>query len=112
MWKCKIIGELVSFHKNHDSQVIHDYQTHKKLHTAGCQWLTSDILATQEAEIRRIAFQSQSRKIVSSSYSEKPFTKIRLVEWIKVKALSSSPSTTKIKKKLHTNQSIYQKNLE
>jgi hypothetical protein len=29
-----------------------------------------------------------------------------------VKALSSSPSTTKIKKKLHTNQSIYQKNLE
>jgi hypothetical protein len=26
---------------------------------------------------------------------EKPFTKIGLVEWLKVKALSSSPSTTK-----------------
>jgi hypothetical protein len=28
-------------------------------------------------------------------YLEKPFTKIRLVEWLKVKALSSSPSTAK-----------------
>jgi hypothetical protein len=27
-------------------------------------------------------------------YLEKPFTKIGLVEWLKVKALSSSPSTT------------------
>jgi hypothetical protein len=27
-------------------------------------------------------------------YLEKPLTKIRLVEWLKVKALSSSPSTT------------------
>jgi hypothetical protein len=26
-------------------------------------------------------------------YLEKPFTKIRLVEWFKMKALSSSPST-------------------
>jgi hypothetical protein len=26
-------------------------------------------------------------------YLEKPFTKIGLVEWLKVKALSSSPST-------------------
>jgi hypothetical protein len=32
-------------------------------------------------------------------YLEKPFTKIRLVEWLKVKALSLSPSTTKKKKK-------------
>jgi hypothetical protein len=31
-------------------------------------------------------------------YLEKPFTKIGLVEWLKVKALSSSPSTTKINK--------------
>jgi hypothetical protein len=31
-------------------------------------------------------------------YLEKPFTKIGLVEWLKVKALSSSPSTTKKKK--------------
>jgi hypothetical protein len=28
-------------------------------------------------------------------YLEKPFTKIGLVEWLKVKALSSSPSTAK-----------------
>jgi hypothetical protein len=27
-------------------------------------------------------------------YLEKPFTKLGLVEWLKVKALSSSPSTT------------------
>jgi hypothetical protein len=32
-------------------------------------------------------------------YLEKPFTKIELVEWLKVKALSSSPSTAKKKKK-------------
>jgi hypothetical protein len=31
-------------------------------------------------------------------YLEKPFTKIGLVEWLKVKAMSSSPSTTKKKK--------------
>jgi hypothetical protein len=30
--------------------------------------------------------------------SEKPITKIGLVEWLKVKALSSNPSTTKINK--------------
>jgi hypothetical protein len=29
----------------------------------------------------------------------KPFTKIGLVEWLKVKALSSNPSTTKKKKR-------------
>jgi hypothetical protein len=32
-------------------------------------------------------------------YLEKPFTKIGLVEWLKVKVLSSSPSTVKKKKK-------------
>jgi hypothetical protein len=32
-------------------------------------------------------------------YLEKSFTKIGLVEWLKVKALSSSPSTAKKKKK-------------
>jgi hypothetical protein len=30
------------------------------------------------------------------AYLEKPFTKIGLVEWLKAKALSSNPSTTKI----------------
>jgi hypothetical protein len=32
-------------------------------------------------------------------YLKKPFTKIGLVEWLKVKALSSSPSTAKTKNK-------------
>jgi hypothetical protein len=31
-------------------------------------------------------------------YLEKPFTKIGLVEWLKMKALSSSPSTEKKKR--------------
>jgi hypothetical protein len=34
----------------------------------------------------------------SRSYLKKPFTKIGLEEWLKVKALSLSPSTTKISK--------------
>jgi hypothetical protein len=38
-------------------------------------WLTAVILATQEAEIRKIAAQSQPRKIVH---------KKGLVEWLKV----------------------------
>jgi hypothetical protein len=35
---------------------------------------------------------------------EKPFTKIGLVEWLKVMALSSSPSTTHTKKKTWNKQ--------
>jgi hypothetical protein len=35
-------------------------------------------------------------------YLEKPFTKLGLMEWLKVKALSLSPSTAKRKKKKHT----------
>jgi hypothetical protein len=50
------------------------------------------ILATQEAEIRRIGVQSQLGKKFPRPYLKKPFTKIGLVEWLKVKALSSSPS--------------------
>jgi hypothetical protein len=33
------------------------------------------------------------------SYLEKPFTKLGLVEWLKVKAPRSSPNTTNNKKK-------------
>jgi hypothetical protein len=51
------------------------------------------ILATQEAKTRRIMAQSQL------TVQEKLFTKIGLVEWLKVKALSSSPITQKKKKK-------------
>jgi hypothetical protein len=71
----------------------------KMSNLAGCQWLTPVILATQEAEIRRPVVPSQPRQIFGSPYLEKPSTKIGLVEWLKVKALSSSPSTAKNKNK-------------
>jgi hypothetical protein len=54
-------------------------------------WLMPAILATQEAEIRRIVCETLSRKNPSQK---------RLAEWLKVKALSSSPSTTKKQKTL------------
>jgi hypothetical protein len=57
------------------------------------QWLMLAILATQEAEIRRIAVQSQPRQIVHETLSRKIHHKKGLVEWLKVKALCSSPST-------------------
>jgi hypothetical protein len=58
--------------------------------------LVTHILATQEAEIRRIAVQSQPQGNSSArSYFKKPFTKIGLVERLKVKGLNSIPSTTK-----------------
>jgi hypothetical protein len=42
------------------------------------------ILATQEAEIRRMAVQSQSRKIVHKTLSQKKtHHKKELVEWLK-----------------------------
>jgi hypothetical protein len=44
----------------------------------------------------------QSQHWANSSakpHLEKPFTKIGLVEWLKVKALSSSPRTAKKEKK-------------
>jgi hypothetical protein len=56
--------------------------------------LTSVILATQKAEIRSTVVQSQPRQTVPQNpISKKPFRKIALVEWFKVKALSLSPST-------------------
>jgi hypothetical protein len=60
--------------------------------------LTPVILDTQEAEIRRIEVQSQPGQIIPETLSRKTFHKKGLVEWLKVKALSSSPSTTKKKK--------------
>jgi hypothetical protein len=41
----------------------------KKVRFAGQRWLMSVILATQEAEIRRIAVQSQFRQIVHKTLS-------------------------------------------
>jgi hypothetical protein len=60
---------------------------------AGCWWLTPVILATQEAEIRRIVVRSQPWANSSQDpISKNPNTKKGLVEWLKVKVLSSSPS--------------------
>jgi hypothetical protein len=42
-----------------------------KLLRAGCWWLTSVILTTQEAETRRITVQSQSGQIVHETLSQK-----------------------------------------
>jgi hypothetical protein len=57
------------------------------------------IPATQEAEIRRMAVQSQPRQIVHKPLSRKYSSQKGLVEWLKLKALSSSPSTTKKKER-------------
>jgi hypothetical protein len=59
----------------------------KKYQRAGCRWLTLAILASQEAEIRRITVQSQPQgKQFVRPYLEKTHHKNELVEWLKVKA--------------------------
>jgi hypothetical protein len=45
--------------------------------TAGHLWLTPVILATEEAEIRRVAVSSQPRQIVHKILSRKTFHKTR-----------------------------------
>jgi hypothetical protein len=61
-------------------------------------WFTAVILATQEAEIRKITFRSQPWANSSQDpILKKPITKKELVEWLKVKVLSSNPSITKKK---------------
>jgi hypothetical protein len=58
------------------------------------------VLVAQEAEIRRITVQSQPGQIVPQDpILKNTVQKIGLVEWLKVKALSSSPSIGKKKKK-------------
>jgi hypothetical protein len=47
----------------------------RSLALAGHQWLVPIILATQEAEIRRIVVRSQSQKIVCKTLSQKYPTK-------------------------------------
>jgi hypothetical protein len=57
----------------------------KKQTWAGHQWLTPIILATQEAEIRRITVQSQPGQIVLKTLSQKNLYKKKgLAEWVKV----------------------------
>jgi hypothetical protein len=69
----------------------------------GTGGLLSVILATQEAKIRKITVQSQPGQTVQETLSQKTLhththTKTTgLAEWLKVKALSSGPSTTKNK---------------
>jgi hypothetical protein len=61
------------------------------------------IPAAQEAGNRRISVQSQSRQIVLKILSQKTLSqKIGLVEWLKVKALSSAK-----KKKKRNKTKIY-----
>jgi hypothetical protein len=69
----------------------------------GHHWLTPVLLTTQKAEIRRIVVPSQPRQIVSETLSRKYLPQKGLAEWLKVKALSSSPSTTHT----HTHTQIY-----
>jgi hypothetical protein len=65
------------------------------------------ILATQEAEIRRITVQSQpGHTVLRDPVSKIPIIKIGLVEWLKVNTLSSNPSTAKKKKSEKTTHRI------
>jgi hypothetical protein len=56
-------------------KLITDYRSLKLHPPTRCQWLTPIILATQEAEIRRIWF--------TRPYLEKTHHKKELVEWLK-----------------------------
>jgi hypothetical protein len=57
------------------------------------------IPATQEAEIKRTMVQSQPRQIVHKTLSQKNLSQKKgWVKWLKVKSLSSSPSSAKQKK--------------
>jgi hypothetical protein len=58
------------------------------------------ILATQDSEIRMVMVQSHHQNRVMRPYFENTHHKKGLVESLKVKVLSSSPSTTKKKKKV------------
>jgi hypothetical protein len=90
-------------------QVHYINYTHHAIHQisrtysfyAGHQWLTPVILATKEAKIRKIMVQGQPGQTVHETTSRKnPSQKKGLVEWLKVKALSSNTST-------HTQKNVF-----
>jgi hypothetical protein len=54
---------------------IQKYKRKMKKFKTGCQWLTSIILATQEAEIRGIEIQSQPGLAFQDPILKNPFTK-------------------------------------
>jgi hypothetical protein len=56
------------------------------------------ILAIHKAEIRGITVGCQSWQIVCETLSQKSPSQKGLTEWLKVKALNSSPNTEKKKK--------------
>jgi hypothetical protein len=62
----------------------------------------SVILATQKVEIRRISVQSQPGQTVHETLSQKNPSQKGLSGWLKVKDLSSRPSTTKTNKQTKT----------
>jgi hypothetical protein len=69
--------------------------TFAKNSTEVAEWLLPIILAPQEVEIRRIAVQSQPGQIVARPHLKNAYHR---KGWLKVKALSSSPTTAKKKK--------------
>jgi hypothetical protein len=70
----KELRKFCMLHREQNTYACTSYETQI---VARCQWLTFVILATQEAEIRRISFQSQPGQIVHESLSRKTLHKKR-----------------------------------
>jgi hypothetical protein len=64
-----LLGSHISYIKLSFPRI--SFSLKDKILTAGHRWLTAVILATQKAEIRRIAVQSQTRQIVHNTLSQK-----------------------------------------
>jgi hypothetical protein len=71
------IGNRGPGKKLESSQLLKSSLKSRNLKTAGHRWLTPIILATQEAEIKRITVQSQPGQIVCETLSQKTLHKNR-----------------------------------